>query len=113
MCSQRINKPSTYVKQLQSGFFISDGQKNQPFFPKGLQKAKAGEEDTGAAGIDEEMVEVGSMKFTMATVIAEAEALDSAMLEEVRRMDWPKWDLAMIQLWCLYGLNNHTTNTTV
>ena len=54
------------------------------------------------------------MEFTMAAVMAEAEALDPATLEEVRRrMDWPKWDLAMIRLWCLYGLNNHTTNTTV
>ena len=114
VCSQWIHKPSAYVKQLQSGSFISDGQKNQPFFPKGLQMAKEGEEDTGAAGIDEEMVEVGSMEFAMATVIAEPEALDAPTLEEVRRrMDWPKWDLAMIRLRCLYGLNNHTTSTTV
>ena len=35
-CSQQIHKPSAYVKQLQSGSFILDGQKNQPFFPKGL-----------------------------------------------------------------------------
>ena len=57
--------------------------------------AKEGEEDTGAAGMDEEMVEVSSMEFTMAAVITEAEALDSATLEEVRRMDWPKWDLVI------------------
>ena len=44
--------------------------------------AKEGEEDAGAAGMDEEMVEVSSMEFAMATVIAEAEALDPAMLEE-------------------------------
>jgi hypothetical protein len=57
---------------------------------------KEGEEDTGAAGMDEEMVEVGSMEFTMAAVIAEAEALDPATLEEAkRRMDWPKWDLVI------------------
>ena len=76
--------------------------------------AQEGEEDTGAAGIDEEMVEVGSIEFAMAAVIAEAEALDPATLEEMRRrMDWLKWDLVMIRLRCLYGLNNHTTNTTV
>ena len=58
--------------------------------------AQEGEEDTGAAGIDEEMVEVGSIEFAMAAVIAEAEALDPATLEEVRRrMDWLKWDLAI------------------
>ena len=36
------------------------------------------------------------MKFAMATVIAEAKALDSASLEEVRsRMDQLKWDLVI------------------
>ena len=96
VCSQQIHKPSTYVKQLQSGFCISDGRKNQLFFPKGLQTAKEGEEDTGAARIGKEMVEVGSMEFTMAPVIAEPKAMDSAMLEEVRRrMDWLKWDLVI------------------
>ena len=36
------------------------------------------------------------MEFTMAAVIAEAKALDPAMLKEARRrMDWPKWDLAI------------------
>ena len=50
--------------------------------------------DTGAAGMNKEMVEISSMEFEMATVIAEAKALDLAMLEEVRRrMDWPMWDL--------------------
>ena len=44
--SQRIRKASAYVKQLQSSSFISDGRKNQPFFPMGLQTAKEGEEDT-------------------------------------------------------------------
>ena len=59
--------------------------------------AKEGEEDTGAAGMDKEMVEIGSMEFAMVAVIAEAEALDPASLEEARRwMDWLKWDLAMI-----------------
>ena len=54
------------------------------------------EEDTGAAGMDEEMVEVGSMELAMAAVIAKAEALDPATLEKARRrMDWPKWDLAI------------------
>ena len=79
-----------YVKQLRS--FMSDGQKNQPFFPKGLQMmAKEGEADMGAVGMDKEMVEVSSMEFAMATVIAEAEALDPATLEEARRrMDWLK-----------------------
>ena len=44
--------------------------------------------------MDEEMVEIGSTEFSMATVIAEAEALITAMLEEAMgRMDWPKWDL--------------------
>ena len=58
--------------------------------------AKEGEEDTGAAGMDQEMVEIGSVEFAMAAVIAEAEALDPATLEEARRrMDWPKWDLAI------------------
>ena len=42
------------------------------------------------------MVVVGSMEFVMAAVIVEAEALDPATLEEAkRRMDWPKWDLAI------------------
>jgi hypothetical protein len=42
------------------------------------------------------MVEVSSVEFAMATVIAEAVALDPATLKEVRRrMDWPKWDLAI------------------
>ena len=60
----------------------------------GLQTAKEGEEDTGAAGMDEEIVEVSSMEFTMAAVIDEAQALDPATLKEVRRrMDWLKWDL--------------------
>ena len=46
--------------------------------------------------MDKEMVEVSSMEFTMATGIAEAKALDPATLEEARRrMDWPKWDLAI------------------
>ena len=46
--------------------------------------------------MDKKMVEVGSMEFAMATVIAEAKALDPVTLEEVRRrMDWPKWDLAI------------------
>ena len=45
--------------------------------------------------MDKEMVEIGSMEFAMAAVIAEAEALDPAMLKEVRRMDWLKWDLAI------------------
>ena len=46
--------------------------------------------------MDEEMVEIGSMEFAMATVIAETEALDPATLEEVRRrMDWLKWDLVI------------------
>ena len=93
--SQQICKPSAYVKQLQSGSFISDGRKNQPFFPKGLQMAKKGEEDAGAAGMDKEMVEVSSMEFTMAAVIAEAEALDPAKLKKARRMDWLKWDLVI------------------
>jgi hypothetical protein len=35
--------------------------------------------------MDEEMVEVGSTESTMAAVIAEAEALDPALLEEARR----------------------------
>ena len=36
------------------------------------------------------------MEFTMAPVIAEPKAMDSAMLEEVRRrMDWLKWDLVI------------------
>ena len=35
-CSQQICKLSAYVKQLQSGSFISDEQTNQPFFPRGL-----------------------------------------------------------------------------
>ena len=53
--------------------------------------------DIGAPGIDkEEMVEISSMEFAMDAVIAEAKALDPAMPEEVRRrMDWPKWDLAI------------------
>ena len=85
-----------YVKQLQSGSFMSDGQKNQPFFPKALWMAKEGVLDTGTARMDEEMVEIGSMEFAVAAVIAEAEALDPAMLEEARRrMDWLKWDLAI------------------
>ena len=85
-----------YVKQLQSGSFMSDGQKNQPFFPKALWMAKEGVLDTGDARMDEEMVENGSMEFAVAAVIAEAEALDPAMLEEARRrMDWLKWDLAI------------------
>ena len=55
--------------------------------------AKEGKADTGAAGMNKEMVEISSMEFAMATVIAEAEALDPAMIEEARRrMDWPKWD---------------------
>ena len=46
--------------------------------------------------MDEEMVQIGSMEFAMATVIVEAKALDPATLEEARRrMDWPKWDLAI------------------
>ena len=57
--------------------------------------AKEGEADTGVAGMDEEMVEIGSMEFAMATVIAETEALDPATLEEVRKIDWPKWDLTI------------------
>ena len=58
--------------------------------------AKEGEADMGAAGMDKEMVEVGSMEFAMATVIAEAEALDPVTLEEARRrMDWLKWDLVI------------------
>ena len=58
--------------------------------------AKEAEADTGAAGMDEEMVQIGSMEFAMATVIVEAETLDPATLEEARRrMDWPKWDLAI------------------
>ena len=94
--SQPIRKPSAYFKQLQSGSFISDGQKNQPFFPKGLQMAKEGEADTGAAGMNKEMVDIGSIKFAMATVIAEAETLDPALLEGVRRrMYWLRWDLAI------------------
>ena len=52
--------------------------------------------DTGAARMDKEMVEVGSIEFAMAAMIAEVEALDLAMLEEVRRrMDWLKWDLVI------------------
>ena len=44
----------------------------------------------------EEMVEIGIVEFTMAAVIAEAEALDPAILEEARRrIDWLKWDLAI------------------
>jgi hypothetical protein len=43
-CSQQICKPSTYVKQLQSGSFILDGRNNQPFFPKGLQTTKEGKQ---------------------------------------------------------------------
>ena len=35
--------------------------------------------------MDEEMVEISNMEFAMATVIAEAEALNPATLEEVRR----------------------------
>ena len=58
--------------------------------------AKEGEEDTGAAGMDKEMVEVSSVEFAMAAVIVEAEALDPAMLKEARRrMDWLKWDLVI------------------
>jgi hypothetical protein len=58
--------------------------------------AKEGEADTGAAGMDKEMVEISSMEFAMAAVITEAEALDPAMLEEVRRrMDWLKWDFVI------------------
>ena len=46
--------------------------------------------------MDEEMVEVGSMEFAMATVIAKAKELDPATLKEVRRrMDWLKWDLVI------------------
>ena len=44
--------------------------------------------------MDKKMVEIGSMEFAMATVIAEVEALDPATLKEARRrMDWLKWDL--------------------
>jgi hypothetical protein len=58
--------------------------------------AKKGEADTGAAGMDKEMVKSSRMEFVMAAVSAEAEALDPAALEEARRrMDWPKWDLAI------------------
>ena len=57
--------------------------------------AKKGEENAGGAGMDKEMVEVSSMEFAMAAVIAEAEALDPAKLKEARRMDWPKWDLVI------------------
>ena len=39
--------------------------------------AKEGEMDTGAAGMDKEMVEIGSMEFTMAIVIAEAWGIGS------------------------------------
>ena len=39
--------------------------------------AKEGEVDTGAAGIDKEMVEISSMEFTMAIVIAEAWGIGS------------------------------------
>ena len=35
------------------------------------------------------------MEFAMATVIAETKALDPATLEEVRKIDWPKWDLTI------------------
>ena len=46
--------------------------------------------------MDKEMVEISSVEFAMAAVIAEANTLDPATLEEARRrMDWPKWDLAI------------------
>ena len=46
--------------------------------------------------MDKKMVEVGSVEFAMAAVIAEAEALDPATLKEARRrMDWLKWDLTI------------------
>ena len=67
---------------------------DQHFFPQGLQITQEGEAHVGAAGMDKEMVEVSSMEFTMATMIAEAEGLDPATLEEVRRRkDCLKWAL--------------------
>ena len=52
--------------------------------------------DTGAVGIDGDIVEVGSVEFAMAVAVAEAEAMDPMSLEEARRRsDWLKWDEAI------------------
>ena len=66
-------------------------------FPTGLQTTREEENiDTGAIGIDGDIVEVGSVEFAMAVAVAEAEAMDPMSLEEARRRsDWLKWDEAI------------------
>ena len=94
--TQRIRKPSNYVKSLQDGTFTTGARRNQPLLPTGLQTAGDAEANTGAVGIDEDFVGLGSVEFAMAGAVAEAEALEPMSLEEARRRkDWPHWDEAI------------------
>lgn len=92
--SQRIRKPSAYVRQLQDGTAVTEGRPSQPTLPKGLQTTL--EEDTGAAGIEGESDQIEELEFGMAAAMAEAEAMDPGSIEEARRRsDWPKWEEAI------------------
>jgi hypothetical protein len=62
----------------------------------GLQTTGDAETNTGAVGMDEDFVGLGSVEFVMAGAIAEVEALEPASLKKARRRnDWPKWDEAI------------------
>lgn len=116
--SRRVHKPSTYVKDLQSGKFLTTRLPSAPKVPQGLQIPEE-EEDKGAVAIERD-VGIGGLEYAMAAAMAEAEAYEPRTVEEAkRRSDWPRWkevidkELGMLKAagtWVLMERPNHGLN---
>jgi len=94
--SQRLRKPSGYVKRLQDGTGVSDGRPSQPNMPRGLQTVKDTEASAEVADIQGELSGMEKIEYEMAAAVSEAEAMDPMSLDEAKhRTDWPKWEEAI------------------
>jgi len=97
-CSTCTQKPSQYIKDIQSRKGGTQGWKNQPVFPQGMVIPEAtieevpDNESTNDQG--ELMEEIPSI--AMAAKMAEAHGMELRNLVEAKRSpDWTKWQEAM------------------
>lgn len=92
--SQRLRKPSAYVRRIQEGLGVADNRPSQPDIPIGVQKTSG----TTNADIEGEpdTRESEGIEAAMAAAVAEAEAIEPITIGEAkRRPDWAKWKQAV------------------
>ena len=100
-CGTCIQKPSQYVRDVQSGKGSAQGLRNQPAFPQGMPVPKVMTEEVNDDGetenVEGELVEE-IPGTAMAAKMAEAHGLEPQSLKEAMRSpNWPSWQEAMHQ----------------